>query len=725
MSINLTDEIEVKTKKGKLGAAKQIFLEGDTQTVENEIQDINSRHNDLNSKHESLSSTVSEHTNQIESNQNQITANKSTQDAKNASLDANMAKLNTRDDQITELVRGITATGGASVATTVTYDNTSSHLASATVQGAIDELQGSKIDKTSILQELGNAEDKVMSQKSVSDAIAVEETRAKEAEENLVGKVTELSAEVSEQTIIREERRIDLIIDTAFNAYGLKLGDKFTSTAGSASGVASNSFIVREGEVYHLKGRGNEYAYKGYFVVNQDDVVIQIIDDNVEYNLDLIIGEGAKHLFVNCVNYNEDVDGVWKVKAESLKDVVLQMQSEGSNETIIDTIDMSNKIVVGYAYNLGGDSVGQKYTSTPGTSATSAYARIAVNPNSKYEIRGKGSQYAFRFYAFLDANLTILELSTEEYDTRNDALVLTPPSNAAILIVNFTNYNASLDSLIRKDSYNVADSIKLIYKPLNSTNIVCFGDSITQFYSNIGMRYSDYLEENGANVVNVGIGGTQIRQRATPSANPTSVEQAYGGLDIASLVNAAASNDYSIVEASASYIQSNATPQYNPIDVIEKLKLIDWNKVGIVTILGGTNDWNNGNNLGEATDENATSTLGALNHIIKTLLTAYPHLRVYVFTPLVRYVASSLAERTDATWAGKMTNGEGKTILDYVDAIKYVAENNCIPVCDMYRTMGWNKYNFSQYFDDDDGVHPYKGFKEIADRMQSFILSNL
>lgn len=171
MSINLTDEIEVKTKKGKLGAAKQIFLEGDTQTVENEIQDINSRHNDLNSKHESLSSTVSEHTNQIESNQNQITANKSTQDAKNASLDANMAKLNTRDDQITELVRDITATGGASVATTVTYDNTSSHLASATVQGAIDELQGSKIDKTSILQELGNAEDKVMSQKCVSQEI--------------------------------------------------------------------------------------------------------------------------------------------------------------------------------------------------------------------------------------------------------------------------------------------------------------------------------------------------------------------------------------------------------------------------------------------------------------------------------------------------------------------------------------------------------------------------
>ena len=147
MSIYLTDEIEVKTKKGKMGAAKQIFLEGDTQTVENEIQDINSRHNDLSSKHESLSSTVSEHTKQIESNQSQITANKSAQDEKNTSLDANMAKLNTRDDQITELVKGVTATGGASVATAVTYNNTSSQLVSATVQGAVDELQSSKAAK--------------------------------------------------------------------------------------------------------------------------------------------------------------------------------------------------------------------------------------------------------------------------------------------------------------------------------------------------------------------------------------------------------------------------------------------------------------------------------------------------------------------------------------------------------------------------------------------------
>ena len=119
MSINLTDEIEVKTKKGKLGAAEQIFLKGDTQTVEKEIQDINSRHNTLNTKHESLSRTV----------------------------------------------QGIAATGGASTATNVTYNNNASGLNAENVQDAINELQNSKIDKTSILQEFGEADDKVISQK--------------------------------------------------------------------------------------------------------------------------------------------------------------------------------------------------------------------------------------------------------------------------------------------------------------------------------------------------------------------------------------------------------------------------------------------------------------------------------------------------------------------------------------------------------------------------------
>lgn len=125
------------------------------QNVDKSIKQLHEKDTDLQSN--------------VEGNQKQITANKSVQDAKNASLDENMAKLNTRDDQITETLKNISATGGASVASAVTYDNTTSQLTSANIQGAVDELQGVKIDKTSILQNSGEAEDKVMSQKAVSN----------------------------------------------------------------------------------------------------------------------------------------------------------------------------------------------------------------------------------------------------------------------------------------------------------------------------------------------------------------------------------------------------------------------------------------------------------------------------------------------------------------------------------------------------------------------------
>lgn len=89
-------------------------------------------------------------------------------DSKVSNLDNSVTKLNTRTDQITETLKSIAATGGASVASAVTYDNATSNLVSVNVQGAIDELHRIKIDKTSILQESGTAEDKVMSQKAVS-----------------------------------------------------------------------------------------------------------------------------------------------------------------------------------------------------------------------------------------------------------------------------------------------------------------------------------------------------------------------------------------------------------------------------------------------------------------------------------------------------------------------------------------------------------------------------
>ena len=93
--------------------------------------------------------------------QDQITSN-----------DSDITSLTAKHESLSKTVQGIAATGGASTATNVTYDNDSSGLNAENAQDAIDELQGSKIDKISILQELGEAEDKVMSQKVVSDKLS-------------------------------------------------------------------------------------------------------------------------------------------------------------------------------------------------------------------------------------------------------------------------------------------------------------------------------------------------------------------------------------------------------------------------------------------------------------------------------------------------------------------------------------------------------------------------
>lgn len=98
---------------------------------------------------------------QIDDNQKQITAN-----------DEDISLLQTRSTQIEETIKSIAATGGASQATAVTYDNANSQLSAINIQSAIDELQSSKIDQTSILQESGEAEDKVMSQKVVSTKLS-------------------------------------------------------------------------------------------------------------------------------------------------------------------------------------------------------------------------------------------------------------------------------------------------------------------------------------------------------------------------------------------------------------------------------------------------------------------------------------------------------------------------------------------------------------------------
>lgn len=130
MSINLTDELLAKTKKGKIASAKQVFLDGDQE---------------------------------------------------------NLQQIGDKTHQLEDAIKDITVSGGASTANAVSYNNETSGMTAVTAQGAIDELAAKnqeqdaaigtkaeksevateydkKFDKENIAQEFGDSKDKVVSQ---------------------------------------------------------------------------------------------------------------------------------------------------------------------------------------------------------------------------------------------------------------------------------------------------------------------------------------------------------------------------------------------------------------------------------------------------------------------------------------------------------------------------------------------------------------------------------
>lgn len=118
MAINLTDSLNAATTKGKLGDAKQVYLNGDTKNLQQAYEETSTH----------------------------------------------FGTLDNRSTQMEKAIQDISATGGASTANAVSYNNSTSKLEAITAQGAIDELANKKLNKENIAQEFGDSEDKVVSQ---------------------------------------------------------------------------------------------------------------------------------------------------------------------------------------------------------------------------------------------------------------------------------------------------------------------------------------------------------------------------------------------------------------------------------------------------------------------------------------------------------------------------------------------------------------------------------
>ena len=168
------------------------------------IQDVDKEVKTLHFKDTDLQS-------QITDKQHQISAH-----------DKDIGLLQTRSTQMEQTINNIAATGGASVANTVAYTNTTSGLESVNAQGAIDELAtknkaqdaeiakkanaadvtsqmqteqtrvndelAKKFNSENITQESGDAENKVMSQKAVSTKLSGLLTNISSADGSFLGR---------------------------------------------------------------------------------------------------------------------------------------------------------------------------------------------------------------------------------------------------------------------------------------------------------------------------------------------------------------------------------------------------------------------------------------------------------------------------------------------------------------------------------------------------------
>lgn len=214
--------------------------------------------------------------------------------------------------------------------------------------------------------------------------------------------------------------------------------------------------------------------------------------------------------------------------------------------------------------------------------------------------------------------------------------------------------------------------------------VIFFGDSILDL-SDVVARYA---ARTGKPVLDCAVGGTRM------SGSRESTNE-YSPYDMTNIANAIASGDFSAQvrggkNANFTVLASANLPNYKAI-VLEF----------------GANDFTAGASF---EGEGVTSIQGALRHILRTILTKYPNMRIVVLSTL-QYVTIGTG-----TESGIPTHADG-TVWQMNEVIRDVCESDefCVPWVDMYHAFGQNGITRNTLTGD--GVHlaAPNGAKRYAD----------
>lgn len=236
--------------------------------------------------------------------------------------------------------------------------------------------------------------------------------------------------------------------------------------------------------------------------------------------------------------------------------------------------------------------------------------------------------------------------------------------------------------------YN-AETWETLPTTLHTSIMVNLGDSIFGLFDAPTDISSFIANGTGATTYNCAFGGTRAVGR-----DGTGVAHYF---DLSVLVDAIVSGDF--------------TDQQNAVDALadesEKaiyahlamLKTIDFNTVDVLTLSFGTNDYGASNAIGSVGNGDATTFIGAIEEALYKLITAYPKMRIFVCTPIFRMATVG----DNKVNADTVQDSNGKTLLDFVNAVKAVGAADYVGVIDNHY-IGINATNWRTFLND--GTHP-------------------
>lgn len=320
-------------------------------------------------------------------------------------------------------------------------------------------------------------------------------------------------------------------------------------------------------------------------------------------------------------------------------------------------------------------------------------------------IEASASRYRLRFKK--DGTLFVIgEDVSEEYysDKILKVVVGTDLIGYAIIHYPVGGYAITSDSLSYTSSATNLDDNPVIKSYLaRSENLVLVGDSM---FGNYGQNCLESLLSmiSDKQVFNCGFGGCRMAWRNATGSN------AYDVFSFVSVADAIASGNYS-----AQIAQRSLNNGYPPR--ISALKSIDWSRPTTLFVEYVNNDITGDVAIGDLWDNTQTefdkqTVLGAFNYGIKTILTAYPHVRVVQFTSAWRKLGS------DAVPPYEYKNALNLGPADYDAAIKINAERQGISVYDYFRYGGRSWHN-RDYYQVDNSHYNDKGYYMFARKLNA------